>query len=194
MTTDTLDRKIIENNTRKKIYSRLGYTKMETAEIVDALNKLLANYNVHYQKLRNYHWNVKGPDFFDIHEKFETQYNFAREAIDQIAERIRVFGQVPISTMKGYLETSEIKESGTDLTGVQMMKQILKDFEILLEHMFNVIDIALENGDSGTEDMIKSFVKHTEKSHWMYTHSVKRVKPEVYLNCPEGFRVANHKI
>ncbi len=153
----------------KRTYAKLGYTKLETAALVDALNKLLANYSVHYQKLRNFHWNVKGADFFDIHEKFEDQYNEAKVNIDDIAERIRVFGQVPLSTMKDYLENSDIEESGTDLTSFEMVNEILQDYNYLLESMFNVIEIAIDNGDSGTEEMIKDMVKTTEKNHWMLT-------------------------
>ncbi|MEP5612903.1 MAG: DNA starvation/stationary phase protection protein [Cyclobacteriaceae bacterium] len=162
-------KKATQRKTTKKTHWKLGYSKLETAEMVDALNKLLANYSVHYQKLRNFHWNVKGGDFFEIHEKFEDQYNVAKESIDDIAERIRVFGQTPMSTMREYLDTSVIKESGTELTGLQMVKAILKDYETLLEFMFGVIEVAIENGDSGTEDMIKGFVKQIEKNHWMLT-------------------------
>ena len=159
----------IHSDKAQRTFVKLGYTKLETAEIVDALNKLLANYSVHYQKLRNFHWNVKGPDFFDIHEKFEDQYNAAKVAIDDIAERIRVFGQTPLSTMRDYLETSEIKESGSDLEGMEMVSEILRDYGILLEHMFNVVNAALDNGDSGTVDMMNTFIKRTEKNHWMLT-------------------------
>ncbi|MEO9965425.1 MAG: DNA starvation/stationary phase protection protein [Reichenbachiella sp.] len=155
--------------TTTRMYTKLGYTKLETAEIVEGLNRLLANYSVHYQKLRNFHWNVRGGDFFEIHERFEDQYNFAKKAIDEIAERIRVFGQTPLSTMRDYLETSEIKESGTDLTAMEMVQEILKDYEILLEFMFNSIEEAIDKGDSGTEDLIKGFVKQIEKNHWMLT-------------------------
>jgi starvation-inducible DNA-binding protein len=151
----------------KKSFVKLGYTKLQTAEITDSLNQLLANYSVHYQKLRNFHWNVKGADFFDVHEQFEEQYNDVKVAIDDIAERIRVFGQTPLSTMREYLDASEIKESGTDLTAMEMVKEIIRDYEVLLEYMFKVIEYAIENGDSGTEDMVKSFVKTTEKNHWM---------------------------
>ncbi len=164
----TLEMKEIEDK-KEKPFAKMGYTKMETAELVDSLNNLLANFSVHYQKLRNFHWNVKGADFFDIHENFEMQYNNAKVAIDDIAERIRVFGQTPLSTMRQYLATSQIKESGTDLTSLEMVREIIKDYEILLEFMFNVIEMAIEHGDSGTEDMVKGFVKTTEKNHWMLT-------------------------
>ncbi|WP_053223392.1 Dps family protein [Roseivirga seohaensis] len=169
MTTNTQIESKPKPKLQKRAFARLGYTKMETAELVDAMNKLLANYSVHYQKLRNFHWNVKGPDFFDIHEQFEQQYNTAKVSIDDVAERIRVFGQTPMSTMRDYLETSDIKESSTDLSAMEMVSEIVKDYEILLEHMFNVIEVALNNGDSGTVDMVNSMVKYTEKNHWMLT-------------------------
>jgi len=153
----------------RKAYARLGYTKMESTELVEKLNLLLANYSVHYQKLRNFHWNVKGPDFFDIHEKFEAQYNDAKLAIDDIAERIRVFGHTPYSTMREFLEHSEIKESGTDLRGHEMVGEIIKDYELLLEYMYGVLEVALDAADSGTEDMVKGFVKQIETNHWMMT-------------------------
>lgn len=162
---NTIDKINIEERT----YKRLGYSAMETVELMDAMNRLLANYSVHYQKLRNFHWNVTGGDFFDIHEKFETQYNQVKVAVDDIAERIRVFGQTPLSTMKEYLETSEIKESGTDLSALEMVSEILKDYDILLDHMSQVIRKAIEYGDTGSEDMVKGFVKQTEKNHWMLT-------------------------
>src|SRR6188768_403266 len=115
---------------------KLGWTSKETEKISSALNALLANYSVHYQKLRNYHWNVKGSDFFDLHERFEQQYNEARENIDEIAERIRVFGKTPMSTMAEYLATAEIKETGSDLPSDLMVREVLSDFLIMLEYLF----------------------------------------------------------
>ena len=156
-----------------KVYAKLGFSHLETAEIVNALNKLLANYHVHYQKLRNFHWNVVGPDFFDIHEKFENQYNEVKINIDEVAERIRVFDKKPISTLKEYLEISEICEVKEDITSTQMVQEILSDFEILLSLMVNVIDAAKSIGDVGTEDMINTFIRKMEKSHWMLTSFLK---------------------
>jgi starvation-inducible DNA-binding protein len=131
------------------------------------LNELLANYSVHYQKLRNYHWNVKGSDFFDLHEQFEQQYNEALENIDVIAERIRVFSKTPLSTMKDFLEISEIKETGTDLKSDIMVREILSDYRILLNSMSSVVEVAIDQDDSGTEEMIKKFINSIEKHHWM---------------------------
>lgn len=153
----------------KKTFAELGFRPLEAAELVIKLNQLLANYHVHYQKLRNFHWNVKGGDFFDLHEKFEGQYNQARENIDEIAERIRVFGKTPISTLKEYLEQSQIKEVGTNLGSSQMVDEVLSDYRILLENMVDVVDAAIDVGDIGTQDLVNTFIKDMEKNYWMFT-------------------------
>lgn len=152
-----------------KTYKKLGFDSEETKDVVENLNKLLANLHVHYQKLRNYHWNVEGPDFFDIHETFEEEYNEVKLEIDEIAERIRVFGKTPYSTLTKYLEVSEIKETGTDLKADEMVKEILRDFEVLLSFMVDSVEAAKEIGDISTDDLITGFMKRREKKHWMLT-------------------------
>ena len=159
----------LDNRMAKTKPVKLGWTSDEIENITSSLNELLANYSIHYQKLRNYHWNVKGHDFFDLHEQFELQYNEARLHIDEIAERIRVFGKTPLSTLRDYLELSQIKETGTDLSSEIMVREILSDYRILLQYMFSVVDVASTQGDSGTEEMIKLFINRVEKHHWMLT-------------------------
>jgi starvation-inducible DNA-binding protein len=159
----------LDNRMAKTKPVKLGWTSEEIENITTSLNELLANYSIHYQKLRNYHWNVKGHDFFDLHEQFELQYNEARLHIDDIAERIRVFGKTPLSTLTDYLDLSQIKETGTDLSSDIMVREILSDYRILLQYMFSVIDVASTQGDSGTEEMIKLFINRVEKHHWMLT-------------------------
>ena len=46
---------------------------MET--LIKELNQYLSDLAVFYRKLQNYHWNVKGSDFFVVHEKLEEYYN-----------------------------------------------------------------------------------------------------------------------
>lgn len=150
-------------------FKKLGFNSEESNRVVDQLNELLCNLQVHYQKLRNYHWNVTGPDFFDVHEQFEQEYEEVKLEIDEIAERIRVFGKTPISTMREYLAHSEIRETGTDLSAHEMVSEIIRDFEILLTHMMDITEVAQEIGDLSTDDMIKGFMHRKEKRHWMLT-------------------------
>lgn len=152
---------------KKNNFKKLGFSALDTIEITQGLNQLLANYSVHYQKLRNFHWNVKGNDFFKLHEKFEELYDEAREHIDEIAERIRVFGQTPMSTMGEYLEEAEIKEIRKELTAKEMVVETLLDMRILLSDMHGVVQTAQETDDTGTEDLLTSYIQQLEKHHWM---------------------------
>ena len=153
----------------KKVYKKLGFTYLETAEILVALNQLFANYQIRYHKLRRFHWNVEGPDFFELHEAFEQDYKITEKNIDEIAERIRVFGIKPRLSIKDILDLSEIKESKKSISALEMIREILKDFEILHDKMLDVLNVALETGDNVTEQMISEFMRELEKRNWMYT-------------------------
>ena len=157
----------LDNRMAKTKPTKLGWSSGETEQITKSLNDLLANYSVHYQRLRGYHWNVKGTDFFDLHEQFETQYTEAIQNIDDIAERIRIFSQAPLSTMQEYLDIAELKETGSQLNSELMVRELLNDYRILLQYMIAVVEVAVENGDSGTEEMVKKFINSIEKHHWM---------------------------
>ena len=149
--------------------NKIGLEDKPVIELADHLNILLANYQIHYQKVRGCHWNVKGHHFFDLHIKFEELYNNAQLTIDELAERILTLGKSPLSTYASYIETSSIKEIKTEgLSEEKMVEAILADFKQLIELEREVIENATENaGDEGTADMIIGFLRFKEKTSWM---------------------------
>lgn len=157
------------DTTVKKTFAKLGYSHLDTAEIVTLLNRLLASYSVYMQKLRNFHWNVDGPDFFEMHQLFEGMYKRAFEETDEIAERIRLFGQRPVSTLTEFLKQSSIREEFSSATSFEMAGKILNDLRELLENMEDAVVAAQEIKDNGTEYMLKSFIYNMEKEHWQLT-------------------------
>ncbi|WP_127022554.1 Dps family protein [Flagellimonas beolgyonensis] len=159
--------------TKNKSFKKLGFTYLETAEIVVTLNTLLANYQVFYNKLRNFHWNVEGPDFFELHEVFEDEYNVAKKNIDIVAERIRAFGIKPHFTMTKTMELSQIEEPSKELSALEMVREVLKDFEILHNNMLDGINASLETGDVVTEQILTDFLSYLEKRNWMFTSYLK---------------------
>lgn len=159
--------------TKNKTFKKLGFTYLETAEIVVTLNTLLANYQVFYNKLRNFHWNVEGPDFFELHEAFEDEYNVTKKNIDIVAERIRAFGIKPNFTMKKVMELSQIEEPSKELSALEMVREVLKDFEIIHNNMLDGINASLETGDVVTEQILTDFLSYLEKRNWMYTSYLK---------------------
>ncbi len=145
----------------------LNLDKKKTQNTVEALNKLLAEYHVYYQKLRNFHWNVSGENFFDLHVKFEELYDEAKLKIDEIAERILTLRFQPVSNFSDYLKASDIKESPSDLSDREMVDAILDDHGTLLTQLREVVDQADKGGDEGTIDLVGAYIRELEKTSWM---------------------------
>ena len=64
----------------------IGISESNRDSIVKILNAVLADEYVLYTKTRNYHWNVVGPQFNDLHKFFEGQYEALNEVVDGVAE------------------------------------------------------------------------------------------------------------
>lgn len=143
---------------------------------VNELNILLANYHVYYQKLRNFHWNVSGENFFDLHVKFEELYDDAKLKIDEIAERILTLRFAPLSNLTDYLEKSSIKESPSDLSDRAMVDVILEDHGTLLTQLRSVVEKADGADDEGTIDLIGAYIRELEKTSWMLDAWRKKTK------------------
>ncbi|MEO8794236.1 MAG: DNA starvation/stationary phase protection protein [Daejeonella sp.] len=146
----------------------ISLEEKEVKPIVDQLNDLLANYHIHYQKLRGCHWNVKGAHFFSLHIKFEELYTNAQISIDELAERILTLGKAPHSTFADYLKVSEIKEINTiGMKDTAMVEAILEDFSDLIEMERQIMTTTADAGDDGTNDLINKFMQFQEKNTWM---------------------------
>lgn len=146
----------------------ISLEEVKVKPVVDHLNDLLANYHIHYQKLRGCHWNVKGQSFFTLHLKFEELYTEALTTIDELAERILTLGKSPFSTFADYIETSSIKEINTiGLKDTEMVKALLDDMQVLIEMERVVLAISADAGDDGTNDMVNRFMQFKEKTIWM---------------------------
>jgi len=145
----------------------LGLDDKKTANTVKELNILLADYHLYYQKLRNFHWNVIGKNFFDLHEKFEELYDDAKLKVDEIAERILTLRYQPVSNLSDYLKTSSVKESKSDLSDSQMIKTLLEDHGTILKQLRKVAKEADKGGDEGTIDLIGGYIGELEKTSWM---------------------------
>ncbi|WBL21204.1 Dps family protein [Zunongwangia sp. HRR-M8] len=145
----------------------LGLDKEKTAVTVDELNILLADYHLYYQKLRNFHWNVIGKNFFDLHEKFEEMYDDAKLKVDEIAERILTLRFQPTSNLSDYLKMSNLEESISELTDYDMIEQLINDHGVLLKQMRKVVKSADVAGDEGTIDLIGAYIRELEKTSWM---------------------------
>lgn len=152
----------------------LKLTKEETQQMAKELNQLLAEYHLYYQKLRNFHWNIKGAHFFSLHAKFEELYNLAKDSIDEIAERILTLKHQPLSNLSEYIQQAEIKEAPADLSDLDMVEYILKDHTILVDRMLKIVELAGDMDDEGTIDLISGYVATIEKESWMLSSFINK--------------------
>ncbi|MGJ7911509.1 Dps family protein [Neobacillus sp. LXY-1] len=136
-------------------------------QLVNILNKQIANWSVLYVKLHNYHWYVKGGQFFTLHVKFEEFYNEAALHIDELAERLLAIGGNPVATMKESLALSSIQEANGAETADEMVQSIINDFSIIIGELKEGMGIAGDLGDETTGDMLLAVHSGLEKHVWM---------------------------
>jgi starvation-inducible DNA-binding protein len=138
-------------------------------QLVSVLNKQIANWSVLYTKLHNYHWYVKGGQFFTLHVKFEEFYNEAGLHVDELAERLLAIGGKPAATMKEYLEISSIKEATGNESADEMVESVINDFSIIIGELKEGMSYADEKNDETTGDMLLAIHSSLEKHVWMLT-------------------------
>ncbi|WP_026690038.1 Dps family protein [Alteribacter aurantiacus] len=134
----------------------------------EILNRHVSNFNVLFVKLHNYHWFVKGPNFFTLHVKFEELYDEVAGHIDELAERLLAVKGTPVATMKEYLNTATLKEAEGESSADDMVQALVKDLDTLVEELKGDIETLEEGvGDEATADMLIGIRQSFEKHNWM---------------------------
>lgn len=140
------------------------------SETVKQLNLLVADSQVLYTKLHNFHWNVKGPHFLQIHLKTEELYNHFALLYDSLAERVIQLGGTPFVTLKEILENTRIEEyPSTKFTTNELFQNLKNDFSFLLKE-FNKLSTIID-GDSATTALVDEQITFLEKEIWMFEAS-----------------------
>lgn len=137
------------------------------------LNKEVANFAVLYTKLHNYHWYVKGPHFFQLHEKFEALYDEVTDIYDEIAERILMLGGKPIATLKQSLELASIGEATGLETKEEMIKTVVNDFKLIDLELKEGMLLAETAQDDVTVDLLTTIRASLQKHVWMLSELLK---------------------
>lgn len=151
-----------------KLEANIGLQAEKRTAIVKRLSRLLADEQILYTKLRNYHWNVQGMFFQPLHVFFEEQYTELFTITDDIAERIRSLGHFSIGSMIAFLDNTRLMESN-HLNGnaEEMLRNILHDHELVIRSLRDDINVTQELGDEGTTDFLIGLMEIHEKMAWM---------------------------
>ncbi len=149
--------------------AKIGIKKENLAAVAASLGKILADEFVLSVKTKKAHWNVEGPNFYGRHKLLEEQYHQLDDVLDEIAERIRSLGHFPPATLKEYLELTHL----TEVTGNNMIAELLSDHESILKHIRENIDgYVTAFHDAGSSDYITGLLEKHEKMAWMLRASL----------------------
>lgn len=161
MTTETKQKATLSNH--------LNLEEKQMSKLSDNLNDLLADYHIFYQNVRGFHWNVRGNDFFILHEKFEELYTWLYQSIDELAERVLMIGYMPTHAYSDYLKRSIHKEITEVKNGDECVKQVIDGLGVLIASHRKITGLADDAGDIATADLLTKFVGDLEKRMWMFT-------------------------
>lgn len=136
--------------------------------VVTALRSLLADNYVLYTKALNFHWNVEGELFSQLHEFFKTLYESLQETNDMLAERIRALGAYSPASLQEFLSLTQLKENkGQALNYRDMLAILLADFETVIRAVRSATVLSGDNNDWGTNNMLAGLLERLEKHAWM---------------------------
>ena len=147
----------------------IGLSDQDRKGVGDILNNLLADEYVLYTHTRNYHWNVVGPQFHDLHKFFESQYEELNEVVDEVAERVRALGGKALGTVTEFLKHTRQKEHpGQSASSLEMVKFLLIGHEAIIQSLRVDLETCADKfHDIGTNDFLTGLMERHEKMAWM---------------------------
>ena len=147
----------------------IGIADKDRQVVAEILNTLLSDEYVLYTKTRNYHWNVVGPQFNDLHKFFEAQYEQLDDFVDEVAERARTLGGQAAGTLTEFLQQARLREHPGKYPDARgMITGLLADHEALARQLRQDVDAtANKHGDVGTSDFLTGLLEKHEKMAWM---------------------------
>ncbi|MGN1255363.1 MAG: Dps family protein [Prevotella sp.] len=144
-----------------------GLNENNVNNVINALAQLLADLQVHYTNLRNLHWNVKGPRFYVLHEKYEEMYNDVADKVDEVAERILQLNGTPEHRFSAYLNSAQVKELPVVKDEKTGLRYVLDTLKALIAQERTILTTASEAGDEVTVALMSDYLTGQEKTVWM---------------------------
>jgi len=147
----------------------LGVSKNQQQDVTSILKIVLADEAILYQKLRNYHWNVTGPQFFSLHKAFEDQYKEIADVVDEVAERIRQFGVFAPGTLEEFKQITRLGEQpGVVPDARTMVANLVADHESVIRNLRGDIEMIDKKDDEvGAADLLIGILQQHQKMAWM---------------------------
>lgn len=145
----------------------IGLTDSDRTCVSNGLKHLLADSYTLYLQTHNFHWNITGPQFRELHLMFEEQYTELAIAVDDIAERIRALGALAPGTYKAFSKLSAIKEVDEVPSAQKMLVLLVQGHEQLIKTCRSTLQLAQSANDESSASLISDRMRIHEKTAWM---------------------------
>jgi starvation-inducible DNA-binding protein len=141
--------------------------KASKTAVAEKLGVVLASSYALQLKIQNFHWNVTGMNFIQLHELFEKLYDDVDEAVDEIAERIRAIGPFAPGGLATFAKMSEVKDAPAKPPGEKgMLEMLAADQEAMADLCDETGDLAEDAEDKVTADLMTSRSAAHQKNAW----------------------------
>ena len=125
-------------------------------------------------KAQNFHWNVEGASFPQLHVLFEKIYIEVYDSIDTFAEQIRALQMyTPASLQKFSMLTKVEDENAEGMDAGQMVAELLQDSEKMAGIFKLVFAMAEQAGDHGLSNFFADRQDAHKKHSWMLRSTLK---------------------
>lgn len=152
----------------------IGIRKQNADKVASLLNQLLSDEFILYIKTLNYHWNLRGMQFHDLHAFFKELYEKQLDFSDDVAERARTIGADAFGSAAEFLKNSQLKETAGNahLNAEEMVRNLLNDHETIIRSIRKYADQAQDLEDAGTNNFLVDLMEKHEKIAWMLRASL----------------------
>ncbi|HEX5138896.1 MAG TPA: DNA starvation/stationary phase protection protein Dps [Planctomycetota bacterium] len=136
-------------------------------EMIALCNRQLADTFDLMSQVKQAHWNVKGPQFFPLHELFDKLAEEVEDSVDTIAERATALGGVASGTVRMAAKASRLPELPADtFDGMAVVDALVARYAALAASTRAGIAEANEKGDFDTADVFTEVSRELDKSLW----------------------------
>jgi starvation-inducible DNA-binding protein len=147
--------------------TRIDLPKDNREKLIALLNQQLADTFDLYGQTKQAHWNVKGPQFYQLHELFDELAAPLLGYVDMIAERATALGGTALGTVRMSAGASRLAEYPLDLGGsMQHVEALAERYAALAASTRSAIDSAEHENDADTADLLTEVSRGLDKSLW----------------------------
>jgi starvation-inducible DNA-binding protein len=151
----------------RQFRSQVNIPAERRTALIELLNQSLANIFDLYSQTKQAHWNVKGEEFYQLHELFDEIAGELIGFVDEIAERAVSLGGTALGTVRMAAERSALPEYPLDaVDGKRHVTLLVDRFGAFASHVREAIDRADELGDRCTSDLYTEVGRDVDKRLW----------------------------